>query len=89
MRMSRVRSLIRLPDAIPVIAEMRRLERNVDAAPAREPDGRVVGVVGRVEDDGLVTGPHHGLYGGVDRFGAAAGDRDLGFGIGFATTAGA
>ena len=33
-------------------------------------------------------GAHHGLDGGVDRFGAAAGDRELGFGVDRATAAG-
>ncbi len=88
MTMRRVRSLSAPRTRSQSIAEMRRLERNVDAAPAGEPDGRVVGVIGGVEDDGLVTRAHHRLDGGVDRFGAAAGDRELGFGIDGATAGG-
>ena len=56
MTMSRVRSLSDASDPIPVVAEMRRGERNVDAAPAREPHGGVVGVIGGVENDGFVAG---------------------------------
>jgi hypothetical protein len=51
------------PHAIPVVSEIRRRQWNVDAAPARQADRRVVGVVGRIEDDRLVTGPHDGLDG--------------------------
>src|SRR6188508_516569 len=50
--------------AIPVEAEMRRLEGNVDATPAGEPDGGVVGVIGGVEDDGFIASAHHCLDGG-------------------------
>ena len=64
---------------IPVEAKMRRLERNVDTTPAGEPDGRIVGVIGGIEDDGFVARADHCLDGGVDRFGAAAGDGELGF----------
>ena len=78
MTMRRVRSLTAARTRCPVVAEMRRLERDVDAAPAGEPHRRVVGVVGRVEDDGLGARRHDRLDGGVDRFGAAAGDRELG-----------
>ena len=74
--------------AIPVEAEMRSLERNVDATPAGEPDSRVVGVIGGVEDDRFITRAHHCLDGGIDRFGASAGDRELGFRIDFATAGG-
>jgi hypothetical protein len=71
----------------PVDAEMRCRERNVDAAPARQPDGRIVGVVRGIEDDGLVARADQGLDGRVDGLGAATTDGEFGLGIDVAATA--
>jgi hypothetical protein len=68
--------------ALPVVAEVRRLERDVDAPAAGQAHRRVIRVVRRVEDDGLGAGSDHSLDGRVDGLGATAGDRDLGFGVG-------
>ena len=45
---------------------------------ARQPHGRIVGVVGRIENDGFIAGADDGLNRVVQRLGAAAGHGDLG-----------
>ena len=73
---------------VPVDAEVRCAQWQMDAATAGEADGRVVGVIRRIEDDGLVTRAHGRLDGRVDGLGAAAGHREFGFGINGSATAG-
>ncbi len=64
-------------ESVPVDAETRRHERHVHGAAAREPDRGLVGIVGRIQHDGLVAGRHEGRDGAEQRLGRAGRDRDL------------
>ena len=48
---------------VPVDGEIRQLQREVNGAPARQGNRGLVGVIGRVEDDDLVSLCDAGLYG--------------------------
>ena len=66
---------------VPIDGEGRRAQRNANASAPSQPDGRLVGVVGGIEDDRLVAGAHHRLNRVVQPFGGPASDGDLGLGI--------
>src|SRR5256885_12756291 len=55
----------------PVVAEARLDEREAQAARAREPHGRLVGVVGRIERNDLIARANRGLDRREDRLGCA------------------
>ena len=63
---------------LPVVAKSRLGERQTHAASAGEPHRRLVGVVGRIEDDDLVARPDQRLHGRVDRLGRPERDGDFG-----------
>src|SRR5690606_23429986 len=65
-------------DAVPVRGEGARVQRDVDGAGAGQGDGRLVTVIGGVEDDRFLACLHHGVYGVEDGFGGPAGDGDFG-----------
>jgi|GEM_PF-5788933 len=53
---------------LPVHVEVRQLQRNMDGLAPRQADGRVVGIIGRVEHDYFVARGHAGLDGIEQRF---------------------
>jgi hypothetical protein len=61
---------------VPVDGEARRRQGNAQTARAGKPNGRFVGVVGGIEDQGFVTGADAGLDGGVDGLGRPQRDGD-------------
>ena len=81
MMMSRVRSLKARRTWSQSKRKAGRRERNAHASAAGEPHRGLVGIVGGIENDGLIARAHHRLDGVVQRLGAAAGDRDLGLRI--------
>ena len=66
---------------IPIVAKIRRLQWQPDGARARKPDGGIVGVVGRVENDNLIRRADRRLNDRVERFGSAERDRNFRFRI--------
>ncbi len=57
MMMRRVRSLMCAAHFVPIEAKCRGRERDAHATSAGETHGRLVRIVGGVENDGLVAGP--------------------------------
>ena len=64
-------------DFVPIEAKCGGRERNAHAARAGEPHGRLVRVVGRIENNSLIARPRDRLNGVIQRLGATAGNRDL------------
>ena len=66
---------------IPINAVGGRHERNVPRHAAGQAHRRLIAVIGRIEQDDLITGPHHRGNRTEQSFRSARGHRDLGFGV--------
>ena len=49
------------PHMVPIEAKRGRRQRDAHAAAARQPHRGLIGVIGRIEYDGLIPGTHHRL----------------------------